>query len=70
MKASNAPAAEQIILERRLRVIDSLRAPAVPMALEKETRTISIPGPIRSFARMAALSPDLGAGRDAGGVGA
>src|SRR5690242_10391018 len=34
-------------------------APQPPKPSEK-TQTISIPGPLRSFARMAALSPDLG----------
>lgn len=59
MKSAGAPTADQIAVERRLRVIDALRAPAKPMEVERETRTIAIPGPMRSFARMAALSPDL-----------
>ena len=59
MKANNAPTADQIAIERRLRVISALLAPATPFVIEKDTKTISIPGPMRSFARMAALSPDL-----------
>ena len=59
MKSGNASSGEQIAVERRLRVIDALRAPATPLAIEKQTKTIAIPGPMRSFARMAALSPDL-----------
>ena len=59
MKSGGAPQAEQAAVEQRLRVIGKLRAPATPMVVEREAKTIAIPGPMRSFARMAALSPDL-----------
>lgn len=59
MKSNGGSTAEQSAIERRLRVIDALRAPSVPMPADKDSKTIAIPGPMRSFARMAALSPDL-----------
>ena len=59
MKSNGAPAADQMVVERRLRVVNALSAPATPFIMEKDTKTISVPGPLRSFAHMAALSPDL-----------
>jgi hypothetical protein len=50
-------------IERRIQVLEKLREPAKPetSALRSSTKwsEVSIPGPLRSFARMAALSPDL-----------
>ena len=59
MKSNGGSTVDQSAVERRLRVIDALHAPSVPMPVDKDSKTIAIPGPMRSFARMAALSPDL-----------
>lgn len=65
MKSAGAPASEQAAVENRIRVFDALRnkpaaAPADSTnASGSEQQFIAIPGPLRSFARMAALSPDL-----------
>ncbi|HEY3740257.1 MAG TPA: hypothetical protein VGL53_10455, partial [Bryobacteraceae bacterium] len=64
MKASGAPSADQQKVEMRIRVLDALHVasitePAGPTPLDPNAKFIGIPGPIRSFARMAALSPDL-----------
>ena len=59
MKRGGAPAAEQAAIEQRIKLIASLNAPYVTVTSSEQSATIAIPGPIRSFARMAALSPDL-----------
>lgn len=46
-------------VEARLKVLALLNAPAAAASRSKEWPTINIPGPQRSFNRMAALSPDL-----------
>jgi hypothetical protein len=59
MKRNGASASDQAAVERRIQALSTLAAPLAPLATPDQTETITIPGPLRSFARMAALSPDL-----------
>ena len=62
MYAEDRPAVEKHLDQyRQAGGADLALPPPAPPAVSEKKQTIVIPGPIRSFARMAALSPDLNA---------
>ena len=59
MIAGDRAAAEADLTNYRNLGGNDLQLPGLPPAGAKKAETISIPGPLRSFARMAAISPDV-----------
>ena len=57
---ANGSAADKAVVARRIRVMKALAAAPVATTVTATAKEVAyIPGPLRSFARMAALSPDV-----------
>jgi urease accessory protein UreF len=61
LKKTSAPEAEVARVGQRLQILAKLADTSPAPRFNNHPTTINIPGPLRSFARMSALSPDLSA---------